>query len=101
MAALNRMPFIARRSPIEDYLTSRVITSPLRVYDCDTHIDGSTAFCCRIAMRHVTWRGGPSKSKRWGCRSGGIGVGYHRGDFTYFASDKAGQMMWSRHGPQA
>ena len=28
---------------IDDYMASREISSPLRLYDCDTHIDGATA----------------------------------------------------------
>src|SRR5690606_37007701 len=44
MAALN--PNAIYRDPItlDDYLASRVISSPLRLFDCDVPVDGSTAF---------------------------------------------------------
>jgi len=48
----------------------------------------------RDATRDLARR--PIEIEAMGMSLGGIGVGYHRGDFTYFASDKAGQMMWSR-----
>jgi acetyl-CoA acetyltransferase len=42
-ASLN--PAAVYRTPItiEDYLQSQVITTPLRIYDCDVPVDGSTA----------------------------------------------------------
>ena len=42
-ASLN--PAAVYRTPItiEDYLASEVLTTPLRIYDCDVPIDGSTA----------------------------------------------------------
>ena len=43
MAALNPNAIYRKPLTLDDYLASRVISSPLRLYDCDTHIDGSTA----------------------------------------------------------
>ena len=43
MAALNPNAIYRKQLSIEDYLASRLISSPLRLFDCDTHIDGSTA----------------------------------------------------------
>lgn len=96
MAALN--PNAIYRTPItvEDYLASRIISSPLRLYDCDTHIDGSTAilFSHREVARDLARP--PIEIEAMGMSLGGLGVGWHRGDFTTLPSDKAGAMMWSR-----
>ena len=96
MAALN--PNAIYRTPItiEDYLSSRVISSPLRLYDCDTHIDGSTA----ILLSHRDLAGDlarpPIHIESMGMSLGGFGIGLHRGDFTAMPSDRAGVMLWSR-----
>lgn len=96
MAALN--PNAIYRTPItiEDYLSSRMITSPLRVYDCDTHIDGSTAilFSHRDAARDLGRP--PIEIEALGLSLGGLGISEHLGDFTALRSDKAGDMLWSR-----
>jgi acetyl-CoA acetyltransferase len=95
MAALN--PNAIYRDPItiDDYLVSRMITSPLHVYDCDTHIDGSTAL---IFSHRDAARDGPNKPieiEALGLALGGIGSGIHRGDFSSWIADKAGETMWS------
>ncbi len=96
MAALN--PNAIYRTPItiEDYLASRVISSPLRLYDCDTHIDGSTAILLshRDVARDLARP--PIEIEAMGMSLGGLGIGWHRGDFTALPSDRAGEMMWSR-----
>jgi acetyl-CoA acetyltransferase len=95
-AALN--PNAIYRTPItiEDYMSSRMITSPLRVFDCDTHIDGSTAivFSHRDAARDLART--PIHIEAVGLSLGGIGVAVHPGDFTSLLSDRAGEMLWSR-----
>jgi acetyl-CoA acetyltransferase len=96
MAALN--PNAIYRTPIsiDDYLASRMISSPLRMYDCDTHIDGSTA----ILLSHRDAAGDlgrpPIAIEAMGMSLGGLGYGWHRGDFTALPSDRAGEMLWSR-----
>lgn len=96
MAALN--PNAIYRTPItiEDYLSSRMITTPLRLYDCDTHIDGSTALVLshRDAARDLPRT--PIEIEAMGMSLGGLGVNLHRGDFTALPSDQAGSMLWSR-----
>lgn len=96
MAALN--PNAIYRTPItiDDYLSSRVISSPLRLYDCDTHIDGSTAILLshRDAARDLVRP--PIHIESMGMSLSGLGFGWHRGDFTSLAADQAGTMMWSR-----
>ncbi len=96
MAALN--PNAIYRTPItiEDYLASRVISSPLRLYDCDTHIDGSTAilFSHRDAARDLARP--PIGIEAMGMSISGMGFGLHRGDFISLPADRTGAMLWSR-----
>jgi acetyl-CoA acetyltransferase len=96
MAALNPNAIFRKPITIEDYLSSRIITSPLRLYDCDTPIDGSTAIVLshRDCARDLARR--PIEIEAMGMSLGGIGCGWHRGDFTFLMADKSGQMMWSR-----
>ena len=43
MAAHNPNAIYRKPITIDDYLASRMISTPLRLFDCDSHIDGSTA----------------------------------------------------------
>lgn len=82
---------------LDDYLASRVISSPLRLYDCDSHIDGSTAIILshRDAARDL--KNPPLHIEAMGMAVGGLWVGRHEGDFTCLpAARKAGEMLWSR-----
>jgi acetyl-CoA acetyltransferase len=96
MAALN--PNAIYRTPItiEDYLASRMISTPLRIYDCDTHIDGSTAILLshRDAARDL--RQPPLDIEATGMALGGVGRSFHSGDFTSWGASEVGQMLWSR-----
>ncbi|EJU10988.1 thiolase, partial [Sphingomonas sp. LH128] len=42
-AAHNPNAIYRKPLSLDDYLAARVISSPLRLFDCDSHIDGSTA----------------------------------------------------------
>jgi acetyl-CoA acetyltransferase len=94
----SRNPNAIYRTPItiDDYLASRVISSPLRLYDCDTHIDGSTAilFSRRDVAKDLARP--PIEIEAMGMALGGLGFGLHQGDFTTLASERAGAMLWSR-----
>lgn len=96
MASLNPNAIYRKPITLDDYMSSRMITSPLRVYDCDPHIDGSTAliFSHRDAARDL--RRSPIQLEALGLSLGGIGVGVHPGDFTSLISDKAAERLWSR-----
>jgi acetyl-CoA acetyltransferase len=96
MAALNPNAIYRKPITIDDYLASRVISSPLRLYDCDTHIDGSTAivFSHRDVSRDL--KKPPIAIEAMGMSISGLGVGFHRGDFTSMPSDRTGAMLWSR-----
>ena len=96
MAALNPNAIYRKPITIDDYLASRIISSPLRLFDCDTHIDGSTALIIshRGAARDL--RNPPLKIEAMGMAVGGIGEGVHKGDFTTIPAERAGDMLWSR-----
>jgi acetyl-CoA acetyltransferase len=96
MAALNPNAIYRKPITIDDYMASRVISSPLRLFDCDTHIDGSTAliFSRRDLARDMP--NSPIEIEALGLALGGIGSGIHRGDFSTWLADKTGAMLWSR-----
>jgi len=95
MAGLNPNAIYRKPITIDDYLASRMISSPLRIFDCDTHIDGSTAliFSRRDLARDMP--NPPIEIEALGLSLGGIGTGIHRGDFSSWLADRAGDMLWS------
>lgn len=95
-AALNPNAIYREPITIEDYLASRHISTPLRLYDCDTHIDGATALVIshRDAARDL--RNPPIHIEAMGMALGGLGQGIHTGDFTALPADRAGDMLWRR-----
>ncbi|MDB5444871.1 MAG: thiolase family protein [Phenylobacterium sp.] len=96
MAMLNPNAIYRKPITIDDYMSSRVISSPLRLFDCDTHIDGSTAliFSSRDAAKDL--RQPAIEIEAMGMALGGIGAGLHVGDFTSLPAQIAGDMLWSR-----
>jgi acetyl-CoA acetyltransferase len=96
MAALNPNAIYRKPITIDDYLASRLISDPLRLYDCDTHIDGSTAL---VLSHRDAVREGPNvpiRIEAMGMGISGFGVGLHTGDFTEMPARRAGDMLWSR-----
>ena len=81
---------------IDDYMASRMISTPLRLYDCDTHIDGATALIISHRDTAKDLRNPPIHIEAMGMALGGLGQGIHTGDFTALPADKAGAMLWSR-----
>jgi len=96
MAAHNPKAIFHKPLTIDEYLESRLICSPLRLFDCDVPVDGSTAFLfsARDASRDLGRP--PINIEAMGMSLGGIGLGFHKGDFTHMPSDRAGEMLWSR-----
>lgn len=95
MAGLN--PQAVYRTPITmaDYLASRLIATPLRLYDCDVPVDGATAF----VLSHMdAARAMPNAP----LRIEAIGSALHGGglrrpvDMTSFGAEAVGRMLWSR-----
>jgi len=81
---------------IEDYLASRIISTPLRLYDCDTHIDGSTALIVSHRDAAADCPNPPIHIEAIGMAMSGLGIGIHTGDFTSMLATRAGDMLWSR-----
>jgi len=85
------------RSPMtmDDYMSSRVISSPLRLYDCDVHCDASTAI---ILSRKDIARDLPNSP----IHIEAIGSALHQPwswdqvSLTEGAAFDVGKMMWSR-----
>jgi acetyl-CoA acetyltransferase len=48
-AALNPKAIYREPLTLDDYLESRIISSPFRLYDCDVPVDGSTALVVSVA----------------------------------------------------
>ena len=96
MAAFNPNAIYRKPITLDDYMASRMISTPLRLFDCDTHIDGSTAilFSQRDAAKDL--RQPPLAIEAMGMALGGFGVGFHTGDFTSMPAEIAGRMLWSR-----
>lgn len=96
-AALNPNAIYRKPLSLDDYLASRVISTPLRLFDCDSHIDGATA----VVVSHVDaakdLRNPPLHIESMGMAVGGLWVGKYEGDFTAMpAAHRAGEMLWSR-----
>lgn len=95
-AAHNPNAIYRKPLTIEDYLASRIISTPLRLYDCDSHIDGATAIVLSHRDTAKDLKNPPLVIEATGGSLGGLGVNLHLGDFTFLLADKAGDALWSR-----
>ncbi|MCJ2187836.1 thiolase family protein [Novosphingobium beihaiensis] len=96
-AAHNANAIYRKPLSLEDYLAARMISTPLRLYDCDSHIDGSTAIVLSRADAARDLRNPPLHIEAMGMAVGGLWAGHHEGDFTALpAAGKAGAMLWQR-----
>ena len=96
-SALN--PNAIYRDPIsiDDYMAARMISTPMRLFDCDTHIDGSTAILLSAKDASVGNGRAPIAIEAVGMGLGGLGIGLHEGDFTMLpGARRAGDMLWGR-----
>lgn len=92
-----RNPKAVFRTPMtmDDYLASRMISTPLRMFDCDVHCDASTAI---ILSRADAARDGPNAP----IRLEAIGSALHQPwswdqiSLTEMACFNVGRMLWSR-----
>jgi acetyl-CoA acetyltransferase len=96
MAAHNPNAIYKKPLTLDDYMASRVISSPLRLYDCDSHIDGSTAILLSHKDAAKDLKTAPLHIESIGMSMGGLGAGVFEGDFTSLAADRAGDVLWSR-----
>jgi acetyl-CoA acetyltransferase len=90
-------PNAVMRTPMsmDDYMASRMISTPLRMFDCDVHCDASTAI---ILSRADAAKDSPNKP----IRIEAIGSALHQPwswdqiSLTEMACFDVGRMMWSR-----
>jgi acetyl-CoA acetyltransferase len=94
-AALN--PLAVYRDPIsmDDYLASRVISTPLGLYDCDVPVDGSIAVVVSPAAYGADSPHSPIKVQAMG-GAPPTGGWVYRADYPKMASVDAAAEMWSR-----
>ncbi|BBZ17824.1 thiolase family protein [Mycolicibacterium gadium] len=94
-AGLN--PRAAFRDPMsmDDYLTSRPISTPLGLFDCDVPIDGAIALVVSHSDYAVDCPNPAVKVEAVGGAYGSDGW-FHRDDFPKMASSEAATEMWSR-----
>jgi len=95
MAALNPAAVYQAPLSLSDYLDSRLIAAPLRLYDCDVPVDGSTAFVLSRLDAAADTRNAPLRIEAMGSAfdEGGL---RQPTDLTSFGAEAAGRMMWSR-----
>jgi len=97
MAALNPNAIYRKPITLDDYLRSRVISTPLRLFDCDTHVDGSTAIIVSHRDSAPDLRQPPVLIESIGMALGGLGFGdFDNADFAELPARKVGDMLWSR-----
>lgn len=94
-AALNPKAVFRTPMGMDDYMASRMISSPLRMFDCDVHCDASTAI---VLSRVDAARSGPNAP----IRIEAIGSALHQPwswdqiSLTEMACFDVGRMLWSR-----
>jgi acetyl-CoA acetyltransferase len=86
------------RTPLdmETYLNSRMISSPIRLYDCDVPVDASTAIIFSRLDRARDLRHPPIHIEAIGSALHGQDSWDQRADLTTMAAHDAAAMMWSR-----
>lgn len=92
-----RNPKAVFRTPMsmDDYMASRMISSPLRLYDCDVHCDGSTAI---VLSRRDIAQDLPNKPIRIEAMGAALNQpwSWDQISLTKMAAFDVGQMMWAR-----
>jgi len=86
------------RAPItlEDYLASRMIATPLRLYDCDVPVDGSVAIIVSAADAARDLRRPPLKIDAIGSALRARDSWFRSEDLTQTGAADAAAMMWRR-----
>ncbi|MCU6453129.1 thiolase family protein [Sphingomonas sp. A2-49] len=94
-AALNPKAIYRKPITIDDYLASRMISTPLRLLDCDVHCDASTAI---IVSRADAARDGPNPPIRVEAIGSALSQpwSWDQISLTEMATRNVGDMLWSR-----
>jgi acetyl-CoA acetyltransferase len=94
-AMLNPKAVMRAPMTLDDYMASKMISTPLRMFDCDVHCDASTAL---VLSRADVAKDGPNAP----IRIEAIGAALHQPwswdqlSLTEGAAFDVGRMMWSR-----
>jgi acetyl-CoA acetyltransferase len=96
-AQLNdRAIFKGKPLSMEDYLSARIISSPLGLYDCDIPIDGACVFIISALDTAKDLRMPTLRIEAMGSAFNGKETWDQQPDFTRMASHDAAADMWSR-----
>ena len=93
-----RNPNAVYRSPLtlEEYLASRIISTPLCLYDCDIPIDGSVAYIVSHRETAADLQSVPILVEAVCSPLYGRDTWDQMPDLTRFAAEDAGKRLWSR-----
>ena len=94
-AALNPKAIYKQPMSLDDYMTSKMISTPLRMFDCDVHCDASTAI---ILSRNDRAKDLPNKPIKIEAIGSALNVPYSWDQLplTEMATRGVAEMMWSR-----
>lgn len=95
-AALNPTAIYRDPMTMEDYLSARMISTPLCLYDCDVPADGSTAFVVSHVDTAPDLRVPPVRIEAMGTALRGRPSWDQFDDLTTMALRDAAAMMWER-----
>jgi acetyl-CoA acetyltransferase len=95
-AGLNPAAVLREPMTLEQYLTSRMISAPLCLYDCDIPVDGCTALIVSSLEGERDLRRSPLRIEAMGCAIRGRPSWDQWDDLTTMAARDAATMMWGR-----
>lgn len=100
-AALNPHAPLRQRITLEDYLESRIITTPFRILDCDFPVDGGGAVVLTTLDRGRDLRTKPVRVVSGVFATGPRPDWDQWEDLTHMASKYASERLWERTGMSA
>jgi acetyl-CoA acetyltransferase len=95
-AQLNPKAIYRDPMTLDDYLASRIISTPFSLYDCDVPCDGATAVIVSRADRARELRRAPLRVASMGAAIHGRPSWDQFDDLTTMANRDAGAQLWSR-----
>lgn len=94
-AGLNPKAIYQQAMSLDDYMASRMISTPLRMLDCDVHCDASTAIILSRVDRAKDMRNKPIKIEAIGSALN-VPHSWDQLPLTEMATRGVAEMMWSR-----
>ena len=95
-AELNPNAIYRTPMTMDDYMASRIITTPFSLFDCDVPCDGATAVIVSRADRAAELRHRPLRVESMGAALHGRPSWDQFDDLTTMANRDAGAQMWAR-----